>query len=56
MGNEPRRDRRDRRHAEGSQNVYDPIIHPKPAKSKLRAVLSGTGDPIIVISLVISRL
>jgi hypothetical protein len=44
MGNEPRRDRRDRRHAECSQNVYDPILHPELAK--LRAVLSGTGDPI----------
>jgi hypothetical protein len=29
MGNEPRRDRRDRRHAEGNQNVYDPIVHPQ---------------------------
>jgi hypothetical protein len=32
LGNEPRNDGRDRRHAEGSQNVYDPIIHPKPAR------------------------
>ena len=27
---------------------------PKPAKSRLRAVLSGPGDPILVTSLVIS--
>jgi hypothetical protein len=46
MGNEPRNDGRYRRHAECSQDIYDTIVHPKPAKSKLRAVLSGTGDPI----------
>jgi hypothetical protein len=33
MGNEPRNDGRDRRHAECSQNVYDPIILRSPGGS-----------------------
>ena len=40
MGDEPRNDGRDRRHAEGSQNVYDTIVHPKPAKTA-RGALAG---------------
>ena len=54
MGNVPHRDR-DGRRPNGNQKVYDFGHRPtmRPAKS---AVLSGTGDPILVISLVISRL
>ena len=47
MANVPHRDREGRR-PNGSQKVYDfghcPTM--RPAESKLRAVLSGTGDPI----------
>jgi hypothetical protein len=51
MGNVPHRDR-DGRRPNGNQKVYDFGDHPtmRPAKSKLRVVLSGTGDLSLVIS------
>jgi hypothetical protein len=47
MGNVPRRDHGDR-HAEGNQKVcgFGHRATMRPAKSKLRAVFSGTGDLI----------
>ena len=51
MGNEPRNDRGDKRDAEGSQNVDDPIIHLQIcAPLRVNAVLSGTGNSNLVIS------
>ena len=48
MANEPRRDRGDKRDAEGSQNVDDPIIHLQIcAPLRVNAVFSGTGNLIL---------